>query len=94
MSLLDLLFLLAQVAVPLFLAAVAIGDWRSFRRTRYLILTGLYAFFALAIAADYYAGSSDSLVCLGSYFWILIAALAHLRSRRIDRTGLPKPPVA
>jgi hypothetical protein len=92
MSLLDLLFLLAQVAIPFFLAAVAFGDWRSFRRTRYLVFTGLYVFFALAIAADYYAGSSDSLVCLGSYFWILIAAIIHLRSRRIDRTANPKPP--
>jgi hypothetical protein len=92
MNLLDLLLLIAQIAVPLFLAAVAVTDWRSFHRTRYLLLAALYIFLALAIAGDYYYGSSGSMVCLGSYFWILLAALVHVRSRRIDRAQHPTPP--
>ena len=94
MGLFDLLFLLAQIAIPILLAIVAIRDWRPSRRARYLVLVGLYVFFALVISIDYYSSGSDLMVCIGSYFWILIAALLHMRWRRIDRAKQAKPPVS
>jgi hypothetical protein len=92
-GLFDLLLLLAQIAIPGFLAIVAIVDWRAFSRARYLVLLALYAFFALAIGIDYYSSGSDPLVCVGSYFWILIAAFLHMRWRRLDRAKQETPPM-
>jgi hypothetical protein len=94
MGLFDLLLLLAQIAIPVVLAATAFADWRSLRRTRYLVLFALYSFFTLVIGADYYFNGSDPLVCFGSLFWVLVAALYHMRSRRIDRTPKAPPPIA
>jgi hypothetical protein len=88
----DLILFVLQIAIPSLLAIVAILDWRQFRRARYLILLALYIFFALVVSADYWAASSDPIVCLASYLWVLVAALLHMRSRRIDRAKHTAPP--
>ena len=96
MGLFDALLLIVELSIPISLAVIAALDWRRARRGRYLVLSALYAFFALVLLVDFFSTTSAGpIVCLSVVVWLLILGILHSRFRRGDRsrpTGTPSPP--
>ncbi len=87
MGFFDALLLMVELSIPVLLAVIAVLDWRRHRRGRYLILAALYAFFALALVADFFSTTSGGpFVCLSVVVWLLVLGFFHWRFRRADRT--------
>ncbi len=87
MGFFDALLLIVELSIPILLAVIAILDWVRHRRGRYLLLAALYAFFAVALLADFFSTTSGgTFVCLSVVAWLLVLGFFHWRFRRADRT--------
>ena len=90
MGFFDALLLMVELSIPILLAVIAVLDWRRHRRGRYLVLAGLYAFFALALLADFFSTTSGGpFVCLSVVVWLVVLGFIHIRLRRADRNRPP-----
>ncbi len=91
MGFFDALLLIVELSIPILLAVIAVLDWARHRRGRYLVLAALYAFFALALAADFFSTTSGGpFVCLSVVVWLLVLGFLHTRFRRADRSRPPR----
>ena len=95
MGFFDALLLIVELSIPILLAVIAALNWRQARRGRYLVLSALYAFFALVLLVDFFSTTSGGpFACASVVVWLLVLGIFHARFRRADRsrpTGKSSP---